>query len=494
MDQNITIFQLFHWYTTDDGTWWNTCASLSQDLAKKGITHAYLPPAHKSAWGSSEPGYSVYDLYDLGEFDQKGTTRTKYGTKEEYLNCIKTLQENNICVIGDIVLNHRQGGDEKESFVARQVNVEKRDEFIGDPVTIESYTKFNFPGRNGKYSKFEWDHTTFSGVDEQVENEKRIYSIQNEYGDKWQDVIENEYGNYDYLMGADVEYRNENVKAEIIFWGKWFLKTTGIDGFRMDAVKHISPTFIKQWITETKNCCDKPFFVFSEYWQNNVEKLQEYLAVTENVTQLLDVPLHYKFHEASIQGNEFDLSKIFDGTLTQQRPEMSITFVDNHDTQPLQALESTVEHWFKPLAYALILLRQQAIPLIFYPSAYGANYSDEKDGETHEINLEKVTELDTLINCRKELAYGEQTDYFDHPNVIGWVRLGIDEKENSGCAVVISNGDDGFKKMNVGEKNAGKIFIDCTKNKTEEIPVDEKGFGTFFVKTKSVSVWVLKTA
>ena len=33
-------------------------------------------------------GYGVYDLYDLGEFDQKGTIPTKYGTKQEYLDAV----------------------------------------------------------------------------------------------------------------------------------------------------------------------------------------------------------------------------------------------------------------------------------------------------------------------------------------------------------------------------------------------------------------------
>ncbi len=41
-----------------------------------------MPPAFK---GTPNDGYEVYDLFDLGEFDQKGTVRTKYGLKEEYL-------------------------------------------------------------------------------------------------------------------------------------------------------------------------------------------------------------------------------------------------------------------------------------------------------------------------------------------------------------------------------------------------------------------------
>jgi hypothetical protein len=44
----------------------------------------------------------------------------------------------------------------------------------------------------------------------------------------------------------------------------------------------------------------------------------------------------------------------------------------NHDTQPLQALESVVEPWFKPLAYAFILLRREGYPCLFLPDYEGA--------------------------------------------------------------------------------------------------------------------------
>ena len=54
----------------------------------------WLPPAYKGADGAEDSGYTVYDLYDLGEFDQKGSVRTKYGTKDEYVAAIKELKKN----------------------------------------------------------------------------------------------------------------------------------------------------------------------------------------------------------------------------------------------------------------------------------------------------------------------------------------------------------------------------------------------------------------
>lgn len=164
---------------------------------------------------------------------------------------------------------------------------------------------------------------------------------------------------------------------------------------------------------------------------------------------LFDVPLHYNFYKASISKGEFDLGSIFNNTLVKEQPDKAITFVDNHDTQIGQALESWVEDWFKPLAYALILLREGGIPCVFFGDYYGI---PEKDIQP------KDKMLDILLKVRKYFAYGKQTDYFDHYNVIGWTREGSFEHPDSGLAVVMSDGDRGYKQMNV-RKSISKYSI-----------------------------------
>ena len=85
MFNNKTMIQYFEWYLPNDGFWWKRCAAKAPNLADLGITDIWLPPAYKGT-SQEDVGYGVYDLYDLGEFDQKGTVRTKYGTMEEYLD------------------------------------------------------------------------------------------------------------------------------------------------------------------------------------------------------------------------------------------------------------------------------------------------------------------------------------------------------------------------------------------------------------------------
>ena len=164
--------------------------------------------------------------------------------------------------------------------------------------------------------------------------------------------------------------------------------------------------------------------------------------------------------------------------------------MDNHDSQPLQALESPVDNWFKPLAYALILLREQGLPCVFYPDLYGAEYTDRGgDGQDHSVHLAPVAALPALLQVRRRLAYGEQHDYFDDPNIIGWTRLGHDENPGSGCAVLLSNGDGGSKTMQLGARHAHARFVDKLGHHEAQIQLDENGGAEFPVHPGSVSVW-----
>ena len=83
--QNGVMMQYFHWYYPGGGILWDEVALRVEELAAAGITALWLPPAYKGT-SQHDVGYGVYDLYDLGEFDQKGAVSTKYGLKDGYLN------------------------------------------------------------------------------------------------------------------------------------------------------------------------------------------------------------------------------------------------------------------------------------------------------------------------------------------------------------------------------------------------------------------------
>ncbi|MGH4052716.1 MAG: alpha-amylase [Clostridium sp.] len=473
---NKTIMQFFQWNLPNDGGHWNFLKEQSKSLSDAGINTLWLPPAYKAAGGSNDVGYDVYDLYDLGEFDQKGTVRTKYGTKDEYINAISEAHKNNINILADIVLNQKGGADKTEWVKVIKVDPQNRNNKISDEYDIEAWTKFNFPGRNNKYSDFKWNWKHFDGVDWDENNkESAIFEFVG-IGSGWDEGVDNENGNYDYLMLSDIHVSSPEVYNELLKWSLWYIEMANLDGFRLDAVKHISFGFFTKLINDLRTITKKELFTVGEYWQADLKVLKNYIEETCHSFNVFDVPLHYNFLRAKNEKDNYDLRGLMDNTLISCYPENSVTFVDNHDTQPGQSLESWIDNSFKLQAYTFILTRQEGIPCVFFGDYYGLpnkNIAPLKD------------ELDKLLYARRDFAYGTQHDYFDEAHIVGWTR-------ENGLAALISNANNGgSKKMFVGEKFSDKTFIDVTGNVSCEVIIAQDGNGVFTVNKNSYSVWCM---
>ena len=81
-----------------------------------------------------------------------------------------------------------------------------------------------------------------------------------------------EYGNYDYLLGADIDMDNTDVVNELNTWGKWYTNTLNLDGYRLDAVKHIEFDFYPNWLNYERTQTGKSLFTVGEYWSNDLGK------------------------------------------------------------------------------------------------------------------------------------------------------------------------------------------------------------------------------
>ena len=152
--ENGVMMQYFEWNLPNDGKLWKQLKDASH-LHKIGVTAVWIPPAYKADEQQDE-GYATYDLYDLGEFEQKGTVRTKYGTKDELKEAIDELHKNHISVYLDVVLNHKAGGDFTEKFMVVEVDPHDRTQGLGNrsryrggPVTVFMVVKINIPISNG---------------------------------------------------------------------------------------------------------------------------------------------------------------------------------------------------------------------------------------------------------------------------------------------------------------------------------------------------------
>lgn len=480
---NGTMFQYFEWYVPNDGNHWNRLNSDAANLKANGISAVWIPPAYKGT-SQADVGYGAYDLYDLGEFNQKGTVRTKYGTKAQLQTAINSLHANGIQVYGDVVMNHKGGADGTQTVTAVEVNPGNRNQETSGDYSIQAYTSFNFPGRGNTYSSFKWQWYHFDGTDwdDSRKLSGKVYKFRGT-GKSWDWEVDGENGNYDYLMYADVDYTHPDVVNEMKNWGVWYANTLGLDGYRIDAVKHIKFDFVSDFLNNARSKTGKQMFSVGEYWKNDLGALQNYIYKTGRTTSLFDVPLHYNLYNASRSGGGYDMRYIFNNTLVASDPTKAVTFVDNHDSQPQQALQSWVDNWFKPLAYALILTREAGYPTVFYGDYYGIPNNSIPSFKS---------KIDPILKARKLYAYGTQHNYLDHQDVIGWTREGDTAHANSGLATILSDGPGGSKWMYVGKSKAGQVWTDITGNRADQVTINADGWGNFACNGGSVSVYVKK--
>lgn len=286
---NGVMLQGFHWFLkpnfpeSHNRSLWQFLRDEADHFRTIGIDAIWLPPAYKAAFKrSNSVGYDVYDHFDLGEFTppEEVTTKTKYGTKSELVDAIHALHGNGhqkwIQVYADVVLNHKMGGEKDNYWQAIRVEKNNRNSerwgegFERGMIEIKAYTKFDHSERRGKYSSFQWRAKHFDSVDTAAEirqndrvfhdpKDKYIYRfLHNELGyrpadksfDSW---VSTEKGNDDYLTGCDFDYGRYDVREEMKYWGAWFAKELALDGVRLDAVKHISADYIREWLGHVRS-------------------------------------------------------------------------------------------------------------------------------------------------------------------------------------------------------------------------------------------------
>ncbi|HMI85532.1 MAG TPA: alpha-amylase family glycosyl hydrolase, partial [Polyangiaceae bacterium] len=141
------MLQAFYWEPPAGTTsWWKMLEGKVCDLRKSGITAIWIPPPTKGA-SSADMGYGVFDRYDLGEYNQKGTMATRWGTRAELESMVAAMHAAGIRVYADVVMNHMMGGA-SESFNGTTA-----------PTAFDLSERLKVDPSHG----YLWDHTRFSG-------------------------------------------------------------------------------------------------------------------------------------------------------------------------------------------------------------------------------------------------------------------------------------------------------------------------------------------
>ncbi len=85
---------------------WNEVSQKIPEIAEAGYTSLWLPPPTKGASGYSV-GYDLWDPFDLGDKNQRGTVATRYGTKADLQRMMRLAHRFGLRVYFDNIMNHR---------------------------------------------------------------------------------------------------------------------------------------------------------------------------------------------------------------------------------------------------------------------------------------------------------------------------------------------------------------------------------------------------
>jgi alpha-amylase len=342
--------QGFYWNVPPGGIWWDSLAKLAPRLAAAGFSGIWYPSPAKGAAGGYSMGYDPYDHFDFGEFDQKGGVETRFGSRQELLNSINTFHSVGISVFADAVMRHMNGAEQKAPYECKP--------YPSHPDS--SWLVFQYPNGSGRFRKTQADfipnYTTcdvtppYHGPDDPI-----------------------------YKFGEWLCHDKQSVKDSLIVWGQYMRNVLGFDGFRLDAVKHINPQFMGEWLS----AANPGGFAVAEHYSSTSE-IGTWLHFCQNVyggdVSMFDFPLRFKLQEMcnATDGSFWMTNLDGAGLINNGISGFDVsTFVENHDLDRTQ-YDGTYDVGHNPIltnkdmAYAYIMF-SEGRPCVWFRDyfAYG---------------------------------------------------------------------------------------------------------------------------
>ncbi len=294
----------------------------SDDL---GITGIWLMPIFPS------PSYHGYDVTDYRDINPD------YGTMEDFRALISAAHARGIKVIIDFVGNHTS--DQHPWFQASAANTSKRDWYLWNS---------SQPSYQGPWGQQVWH-----------ERNNSYY-----YGIFWGGM-------------PDLNFKNIAVSNEIKNTIRYWYEDVGVDGFRIDAVKHWIEEGSQQENTTSTLSWWREFFAFQKQINPALMTVGEAWTSTQNIAPYSDHRLDYCF--------EFDLAYAIINTVNNRNTsglrnkvnEINNTyeagqfgsFITNHDQD--RSFSQFGLNTSKAKLAASMLLSLPGVPYLYYGEEVG---------------------------------------------------------------------------------------------------------------------------
>ena len=335
------ILQGFYWNThpgdlsAAQGVWWDSVATVAPEIAGAGFKTVWTPPPSKGFAGVQDMGYGLYDYFDLGAFDQKGTVRTRHGTRAQLDAMIAALHGHGLRAMADVVLNHRGGAEGQQledcdDGDGRQLRFTEFRPASGRlPADAPDFHPNSFPGHCNLFGPFH----------------NRIFFEDICYFNFLDPTLDPAAPADGWFFGP---HNLGNMGDSLVVWGRYLIDEVGFDEVRLDAVKHIEPGFLAPFLVELANG-PQPFAV-GEFFDGNAGAVAFYQKDVERFVStfgtgtkdadfaVFDFPLRFALRDmANDLGGGFNMWDLnFRGLLLDPNAGLAgediVTFVENHDT------------------------------------------------------------------------------------------------------------------------------------------------------------------
>lgn len=242
---------------------WNEVAEKIPEVAEAGYTSFWLPPPTKGNSGLSV-GYDLFDPFDLGDKNQRGTIRTRYGTKAELQRMVAIAHRFGMRVYFDNIMNHRGGevpgynsfvptnlypGTVPGDFHLRTTS----DGFYRNASNIRDYNSVwqvqNLSLLGLVDIAHESPNANFGPTEGSTAPKPIFVRHPNnpEYYDEHPTLGRVGFGRVTQSdLNVNPSFYREDVNAYLLRSVRWLFHETRCDGLRLDAVKHVPSYFFGQ--------------------------------------------------------------------------------------------------------------------------------------------------------------------------------------------------------------------------------------------------------
>lgn len=124
-------------------------------------------------------------------------------------------------------------------------------------------------------------------------------------------------------MFSNVDHSNPEVRRDLFYWVSWLSAQIPIGGLRLDAIKHYSAEFLRDFVNHVDATVGRDWFIVGEYWREDSAVLAKYIQFMNHRLSLFDVRLVSNFSRLSMHTGA-DLRTVFDGSLVSIKPKNAV--------------------------------------------------------------------------------------------------------------------------------------------------------------------------